>query len=588
MKRKNHLLMTLLSIATAFSMLAGTGVETFAQVSTDPDSTISVTGLQDGDKASYFQIIKYNTSTGAWELDDTLAKAAVQRNEKGETDAGGTTASTLTVDDLVNGINNYEAGIIAKAYQAVDPVSTQTAANGEVEVPITSEDMAGTYYFRITPNNASYIYNPVFVSSDFYSGGNSLAVGSGTLYESSTVAKKQEVTLDKTAGDTTNWHRDVEIGEVVDFHVNTIVPAYTDGYTKKQFILTDELSDGLELNYDPASIHDSIKVYATETVNGVKKERQLDDHEAEVNVTDRGYTMTLSPTYLNTRKNLSTPLRIEYSATVTSSAEYNVNEMENTAKLTYTNNPSGTTSEETDQTHHYTFTIGGKVLGQTTTNQTTHELVKIDTDKNGNPVWDYDPTKTVTTSETTKMSPLAGAKFQLFDENKVAVERDGDPVTCETTVTGDDNTDGLITFSGLGSGTYYIKETMAPTGYVLQNDYIKVDINPVYDSENTTIQDNDPDDYILLSYEVVVSVPDGKGSYTTLGTSTYTVNHGTTVTETTSTVDDISQTSGIKNVEGSNLPTTGGIGTTIFYVAGGVLIVIACVLLVRRRKNRQA
>ena len=40
----------------------------------------------------------------------------------------------------------------------------------------------------------------------------------------------------------------------------------------------------------------------------------------------------------------------------------------------------------------------------------------------------------------------------------------------------------------------------------------------------------------------------------------------------------------IVNKSGATLPETGGIGTTIFYVAGGVLVLLAVVLLVTKRR----
>ena len=40
----------------------------------------------------------------------------------------------------------------------------------------------------------------------------------------------------------------------------------------------------------------------------------------------------------------------------------------------------------------------------------------------------------------------------------------------------------------------------------------------------------------------------------------------------------------VTNNKGTELPSTGGIGTTIFYILGGVLIVGAAIILVARRK----
>ena len=40
----------------------------------------------------------------------------------------------------------------------------------------------------------------------------------------------------------------------------------------------------------------------------------------------------------------------------------------------------------------------------------------------------------------------------------------------------------------------------------------------------------------------------------------------------------------IENNKGSVLPSTGGMGTTIFYVVGGILVVGAAVLLISKRR----
>lgn len=44
----------------------------------------------------------------------------------------------------------------------------------------------------------------------------------------------------------------------------------------------------------------------------------------------------------------------------------------------------------------------------------------------------------------------------------------------------------------------------------------------------------------------------------------------------------------INNKSGAQLPSTGGVGTTIFYVLGGILAVGAAVLLVTKKRMEQA
>lgn len=93
--------------------------------------------------------------------------------------------------------------------------------------------------------------------------------------------------------------------------------------------------------------------------------------------------------------------------------------------------------------------------------------------------------------------------------------------------------DGKVeAFTGLSDGTYYLEETTTPAGYNTAAD------TPV------TIKD---------------------GDYT---------------------ATNLSQTVTILNNKGTELPSTGGIGTTVFYVIGGILVVIAGVLLVVKRRMK--
>ena len=106
--------------------------------------------------------------------------------------------------------------------------------------------------------------------------------------------------------------------------------------------------------------------------------------------------------------------------------------------------------------------------------------------------------------------------------------------------------DGNITFEGLDAGTYYLEETTAPTGYNKLPDPITVVID--------------------------------RGTLPTVASQTisYTVKYGDT------TADD--HVVRVENKAGTVLPSTGGMGTTLFYVIGGGLMVAAIVLLVTKKR----
>ena len=106
-----------------------------------------------------------------------------------------------------------------------------------------------------------------------------------------------------------------------------------------------------------------------------------------------------------------------------------------------------------------------------------------------------------------------------------------DSITKATEVTTDDN--GKASFDGLANGTYYLVETKAPAGY-----------NQLTEAKEVT------------------------------------VNGGTTETA-------LTVTERVENQAGTLLPSTGGMGTTVFYVLGAVLVVGAGVLLVTKKRMSQ-
>lgn len=100
---------------------------------------------------------------------------------------------------------------------------------------------------------------------------------------------------------------------------------------------------------------------------------------------------------------------------------------------------------------------------------------------------------------------------------------------------------GAASFDGLADGTYYLEEIAAPAGYNLLKDPVEVKV----DGTKAVAAEN-PDATVLV------------------------------------------ETKGIANQTGAVLPSTGGVGTTIFYVLGGLLVVGAAVLLVTKKRMSSA
>lgn len=146
------------------------------------------------------------------------------------------------------------------------------------------------------------------------------------------------------------------------------------------------------------------------------------------------------------------------------------------------------------------------------------------------------------------------------------------------------------------------KNPLAGAGFVIKNGdnkYYKLDNGKI--SWYTLGQDEKLEDAIKAGkIEEHISVANGTvPAFTGLGNGTYTLVESTVpkgynkaadqaVTikaadaETTATSSDVTAT--VTNQSGTELPSTGGIGTTIFYVVGGALVITAGVLLVTKRR----
>lgn len=144
--------------------------------------------------------------------------------------------------------------------------------------------------------------------------------------------------------------------------------------------------------------------------------------------------------------------------------------------------------------------------------------------------------------------PLPGAQFTLQKK-----QPDGSWVDLDSaTVSGNQAT---FTFSGLDDGDYKLIETVTPDGY-----------NDIADIEFTITAEHE-----ILSDDPQLTSLTGN---TTTGEITFTPN-----------TSNGSLTTNVENKSGAELPETGGMGTTIFYVLGAILVIGAGVLLIVRRRT---
>lgn len=147
--------------------------------------------------------------------------------------------------------------------------------------------------------------------------------------------------------------------------------------------------------------------------------------------------------------------------------------------------------------------------------------------------------------------PLEGAEFTLTKKLKDGTEN-VIPMKIDT------SNKALFTLSGLDDGVYTLTETVTPAHYNT--------ISPItftVNADHTITWEADPRNTVLTSLS----------GNTASGEITFTHNE-----------TDGSLTTDVVNNIGTTLPGTGGIGTTIFYVLGSVLVIGAAVLLVTKKR----
>ena len=162
-----------------------------------------------------------------------------------------------------------------------------------------------------------------------------------------------------------------------------------------------------------------------------------------------------------------------------------------------------------------------------------------------NPNYDAskDTGKTGTDSDGNKeFIPLKGAGFTLYKKNASDAYK-----AVGSELKGEDMT--TFTWSGLDDGDYKLVETTTPSGY-----------NTIPDIEFTITATHD----VTSDNPTLISLSGGDKFTGVISTGVVSAN--------------------IENQAGAQLPSTGGIGTTLFYVVGGGLMVAAIVLLVTKKR----
>ena len=242
----------------------------------------------------------------------------------------------------------------------------------------------------------------------------------------------------------------------------------------------------------------------------------------------------------------------DYTVVVDSTAADKSTSFKVTFKDTYLNTIDG----DTDIVVSYTATVNkDAVIGSTGTGNTNTAQLKYgksSTVESTTTTYSY-KFDLVKTDNSKKL--LTGAKFKLYDSQTgtapVKLIKDtttGNYRVAETSETGavdeiEINSYNAVTISGLNKKTYYLEETKAPEGYNKLTERQPVELGKEGFVADATISNSGSEGAAWTSGGMQVI-----------------------------------------NNAGATLPSTGGMGTTLFYVIGGGLMVAAVVLLVTKKR----
>ncbi len=622
----------ILAMLLAMAMVLGMSVTAFAEeqvtgeVSSTDTATVSISGISGKATVTLYQIAEgvYGES----------GKGLIKYEYK----EGITPLSKEPTSGEINAI--HQAIIAAQATaiemkEDIGGVVTDAAGNvtGGVDGTYTSGELhAGAYLAIISGALDGSIYNPVLLTVSYDENGvleaGKVDVTQGYLYGSSAVAKKTTPDIDKEIVDGTTPDGDREtagIGDAVTYQITPTMPSYPENAVNKTLFVSDTMSKGLTFIYDSLEI--SLKGVQKEVVRTEEPDDKyafsIDrDGERVVIATAQkaknGFYLNFVYDALvyNSENTLAedeiddmglrviqavyTPV-IRYQAVINDEAVVGNDGNPNDAKLYYANQPNtGTTFEPTDENP----TPGG---AEGVTEKEDKEIV-----------YTYQ-LAFLKTGEGKDAEKLAGAVFGIYADA-------GCTQLIDVVKT---NADGYAVSSKVKAGTYYIKELAAPAGYTL-NDKVYV-IKAVWTTATSTVTVTErkwkyttkPDDnavqigwidtkgttdsgddvfYALDEYQDgfieddvdnmgISALPaDFAPAYAVYEKTDVTTDVKTEVNEGAGTATGLKELNGdsvssIPNTKLAALPSTGGIGTTIFTIGGCAIMIAAAGLFFATRRK---
>lgn len=497
------------------------------------DSELKIEGAQEGHTYQVYQMLTGNVS-GLENGEGTVANVDAGKN--------------LNTDDVdafmaaVKDLSGAELGDKVSGYIRGDAFTVLTKDAPSVTVP-------DGYYFVVD------YFDGTVQEGDAASRFMVAVVGNTTI-----TPKKDAPTLDKDIVDTdanealdANGKVDTAaIGDTIEYQLTSAVPNM-EGYATYKYIIRDTLSAGLTLQNDIQITIDGTALTA-----------------GQYTLEQDAQSFTLSIADLKAL-NLTGDIIVTYTAVVNESAQVGLDPNTNKAQLEYSNDPknsgeggthvTGTTPEVITYTYvtqiaitkvgedgatilqGAEFTLTGENLNQVKLAVSDEYVVAAGGD------W-----YKLTDGTFTQTAPTDATASQYDSISTTYIQQPNRVLTAvganAEAVKGYVGPDGKVTFTGLNAGKYTITESVTPEGY---NTIAPIEFTIT--GEFKGLDSNNVPEFAWSSDNNEIALDGG-------------------VFQTT-----------IKNTKGLVLPSTGGIGTYIFYGVGALIIVGAIAYLVVRRRR---
>lgn len=439
-------------------------------------------------------------------------KTKVDSKKIKDTNGNEMTVTGVDVQELLNACNALSDTQLVK----VADITTASYSNDNIA--------AGVYFVKVTgyPTgvNVQKVNNSVF-ALPYYNGATRM-----TSIEFSAGSKitDDEPTVDKSFTGKTDTAISEAIGTEISYTLTgSVVGSATQPATEYKFV--DTMTKGLDYAGDSKL---SVKLTGTDA-EGNNTERALTNTE---------YTVTYNAPNADSNRTLT--VELDSSVLANTSDFYNYSNVVVTYKAKLNANAVRGMKTDTIKTFaeganagKYDYANENSILNNNI------NYVELEYTANGTPstlvgpylkVYTYDLVVTKVDASNTA-TKLNGAKFKLYT-NPACTDAYLATNGAEVETGANGAAEGTATFAGLSEGTYYLKETVAPTGYNL----------------NTTV------------FEITVP-----GNDKTTGIVNQTVTDSLLVT-----------------------PNTGGVGTMMFTIGGATLIACAGVLFLIVRKKKSA